>query len=246
MLLAVSIGPPVASAHNSGWVYIDASKLPFVFENGRSQIIQGAVGPDGRCAGTFTIDHAPGTPSVTAVELGANPSTCQQLVEVGTASPDPSPSQGLTYQKTFPLGDQPQGALAPSVSQAHGDLYTSWHDPIWIVVTSVDDVMSWRFDGSTIQGIVSAYDLIGYLSVPHDHWYVTYHPAPVLQVDINDRWATLTSNARFYNTDFCGGTGTTYQNNTLTALPSGGDRGSVSTWDYGCDANFLTWIMNLH
>lgn len=116
---------------------------------------------------------------------------------------------------------------------------------MWINVNTVTDIMIWQYSGGLIWSIPAAYDNLTWLSVPFDHWYVTSHPAPVLSRDSQDRWAQLTSHASFYNTDFCGGTGTTYQPNSLIVFGTGSDRGTISTWDWGCDSNLLSFGTSL-
>jgi hypothetical protein len=244
--MAASVAPVMATASTGGWIFFDNSRMPFSLTNPTMETVQSPIGSDGKCTGTFSLDHAPGASPVAAVELAVDPTSCQQKVEVGTPSVDQVPPPNLAVTTSRTSATNATGMATPSVSQRQGDAYSYWHDPAFIVVNYVDDVISWTYNGSTIQGIIADYDLTGYLYVPFDHWSMTYHPAPTLKVDINDRYATLTSNARFYNTDFCGGTGTTYQPTTFTALPSGGDRGTTNTWDYGCDANLLSWVLSVH
>jgi len=245
--LTVSMVPAVGASDSSGWIYFDQSASPFVFLTSHTIALQGSRGSDGRCEGLLTLDHAAGAPPVTAVEVAANPNTCQQLIQIGTTDPAAPALPSSGGQRSASLSAAGHGNASPlTVRQKHGYFYAYYHDPVGIVVNSVEDEMTWNYNTPFITQVVAAWDNITWFSVPRDQWYPTSHTGPVLTVDYNDYWARVSSTASFYNTDFCGGTGTSYQPNLFEAYGDGHDSGSVNPWAWGCDSNLLSLATTLY
>ena len=244
-MLTVASGATARAVSDGGWVYVDNTNMPFSLQNAHTITLQGAPDSTGRCQATLTLGRAADEPPVTAVEMAYNESTCQQLIAIGTASPQqPEPTSSGSATSFAGQSGLVARVAAPATLQRHGYFYTYWHDPAWLNVNSVEDEMTWNYSSPFIMGIVAAWDDLTWLSA--SGWYVTSHPAPVLTVDYNDYWATLTTRASFYNTMFCGGTGTTYQPNTFKAYGDGRDTGSVSTWDWGCHSDWLHFASTLY
>ena len=233
--LVLPVAPINAAVRQGNWTYADNTSLPFSFVSPRMVAATGTVDATGTCTISLTIDHAAGTPPVTAIPVAWDESTCREQFEVGTTNPsDPLASLGLS-----PLTRPSQ--VQSSVLQQHGYFYSYYRDPFYIVLNSLEDELTWNYDGTYITQVVAPWDGWSYLSVPGDHWYLTSHSGPFETIAYNDTWATLVSSAAFYNTDFCGGTGTSYQSNQLTALGSGSDRGYIQQQiKWGCQSNLLT------
>ena len=238
-LLAALVGPPTSAADTSGWVYFDNSKAPFTFVDGKNVSLQGWRDAAGQCQGSLTLNHDAGTPPISALEIAANPTTCEQIVIVGHTDPavPVTPPKGIAspVQSTGILHDSD----SPDVLQQHGYFYTYWHDPVWIIVNYVEDEATWNYSSPFIRQIVAYWDDLGYETIPY-RWYQDSHSGPTLTVDYNDYWATIVSRAQFHNTSFCGGTWTTYQPNTLKIYGDGHDSGTVNTWAWGCSTNLLS------
>jgi hypothetical protein len=236
VLIGVAIIATVLPANVSaadGWIQIDNSKMPLML-NGRTSILQGTRDADKSCRWDLTLDHLAGTPPVAAVELAYSPSTCQQRIEIGDG-------------RNFAAPGISSGAVPAYNLPQQGYLYTYWHDPIWIVLTSVQPELRWNYDGTYITQVVAFWDYVTTFNIPLDNWYVISHTGPTLATAYNDTWATVTSSATFYNTQFCGGTGTSIQGAQIVGLGSGSDRGYVSSRQaWGCSANLLGFVALLY
>lgn len=243
LLMPFSAG--TAAAMDPWWVNVDNSRMPFTLTESRSVLLQGQKGATGRCQATLTLTKPADARPITAVEVAYNEETCQQLIEIGTAVPDPRSVLGGPDSISTTSAEIPAfSATSPTWLQKWGYYYTYWHDPAWLVVNSDSAEMRWNYSSPFIMEIVAAWDDLNWLSA--SGWYLNWHPAPILTVDYNDYWATLESKASFYNTAFCGGTGTTYQPNKLKAYGDGHDSGSVNTWDWGCRSDWLHFASTLY
>jgi hypothetical protein len=68
------------------------------------------------------------------------------------------------------------------------------------------------------------------------HSFSSYH---------NTYVAYANTYATFYDGIFCGGTWIDYDPITLNGFGSGAADGAVYTYDYGCDASWLSWYSYL-
>jgi hypothetical protein len=238
------LASPVAALGDAGWISNDTSHLPFRVGSSTVVHLAGARGLDGGCAGTFTLHKNEGDPPVVAVEIAANPITCEQMVEIGNpivqASPpqDPAGWSNATSSVGLPAGN----ALAPATIRSTGGLFwTSWWDPFTINVAKVEDHMKWNYDGTSVTSVTSAYDNRSWFSF--DGWTELSHTGPFL-TNYGTR-STLETWDTFYNVPFCGGTWIQVRPNRFTGFGNGSRSGTTITWAVGCDANLLWWTTYL-
>ena len=224
MVLVLLMPTAVQAADpGSGWIYFNPH-VPFTVTNGTETLLQGTKASDGSCRGGLTLRHEMGQPAVVAIEVGANPSTCQQLIEVGSA---PAPS-----------------GLSPMASGwRSGYFVTTWVDPLDLQLASVQDSMTWTYDGTYVDSVSSYSETLN--EDQFTGWYVQSDSGAVLSWAPHQYSATVYSNVTFQNYKFCGGTTIHFQPNSFTAYGAPRDAGYVDTWATGCDTNLIYYYSYL-
>lgn len=228
----------LATSTSVGWL-LRPGPPPVEFVSSSIVTVSGPRDDDGICEGLLTLQHPAGQPPMAAVEVAANPSTCQQEVQIGVVSgPDPAALQSDGYSTASSVASG--GFASPATSQRSGYYYAIWADPADIQLTEVEENMTWGWTGSTVTS-ASGYDYRHWFST--DGWTETGHKGPYL--DNNGTDAVIWTDDVFYNQPFCGGTWTTYQAINYFGYAGGTDVGVVRTWDYGCDASLLWYYTYL-
>lgn len=87
MCLVAAVPDRVSAGTGRSWISFDASAMPFSFTTSSLVDLQGSKDASGRCQATMTLDHAADAPTVSAVLLSANPTTCEQVIRVGSTTP---------------------------------------------------------------------------------------------------------------------------------------------------------------
>lgn len=173
-----------------------------------------------------------------AREIGVNPDTCQQLVDIGTLNKSPESiniSKGNTkfFQSTNAVQS---GIYGPTQTT----MYTRWIDPVGITVNYVKDTINWNWDWNYV-----------YPNWANDYhwWYLTTHWYDVtwnyLFRAYTEGYPVQDIVAETYDhmeNDWFMGTTTNvyYQPNFVEAYPGGASVGTVHTWDDG----LIYWMLH--
>jgi hypothetical protein len=187
----------------------------------------------------MTLTVEPGYTAV-AAEIGHDPITHQQLLEVALVSSPPTVQTGGSAASSPVETRSGSSALAPSLQTSDpstsGYFETVWADPVGITTNLVQDNVSWQYNGTDVTSATYS-DYRWWLS--NDGWYEVSHIIqagytgnPTLWVDTWDE---------FQNNAFCYILGTQvqtyYEPNQVIAHGNGSISGSTNTYDYYSNNN---------
>ena len=243
--IAIPLLWPAQAAGSSGWI-ARPGVLPIQLGRPTVITVTGERNPGGSCQATLRLEQASDSPPQAAIEVAANPTTCQQRIEVGevlgsdpaTVAPDGSASATTNAVAAESTGANP--GASPATSQRSGYYYVIWADPADIQLTEVEENMTWSWSGSTVTS-ATGYDYRRWFSL--DGWTEIGHRGPYLSNNGTD--AEIWTYDTFYNQPFCGGTWTTYQPIAYFGYAGGTNVGVVNTWAYGCGTSLLWWYSYL-
>ena len=241
-------GGAAAADATSGWINFQSPGSELTFSESSILLVQGTRDSNGDCSGTFVLTRLADGKPVGAVEVAANPSTCQQKVRVGKLASVPSSTStasGNSSAKSSAIptvvGPVPSpGAMAQATTSTRGGFFqTMWQDPLNFIVNRVGDAIQWQYNGTNVTAVLQAYDNRVWLSA--DGWSETGHRGPYESLYWNE--VTLTTYDTFSNNAFCVGqnTSTQYQPNVYYGYGSGTDYGTISTWASGSCSFLLHW-----
>ncbi len=236
--LAISLSANVTTAGTKtffstpGAVSIPLSSTPLVVKDGRRYVVRGQKTKNGTWAYPAKITSPPGV-TVASVELGFNPRSHTQLLEIGR--PTTSSLQNATGGEIW--------THSSTTSDPSGSFEVVWHDFAGISLAIVKDSISWTNGG----GYVSAFTGSEYLyNNQHTGWALT--GSSFMRYFANGHTkAVVQSGAGFLNAIFCptitqdpaAETFISVQYNHAVGHANGMLTGYVNTWASGGCTNLI-------